>query len=82
MRKRYALVSLVIVLLLVPMSGIFAQAASAVPDFKAMLKTIDERSNFTGRDFSAKIKMVSEDPEKEPRPGWPRPSVVTGMTVF
>jgi outer membrane lipoprotein-sorting protein len=52
------------VLLLVPMSGIFAQAASAVPDFKAMLKTIDERSNFTGRDFSAKIKMVSEDPEK------------------
>lgn len=34
------------------------------PDFTAMLKTIDERSNFSEKDFSAKVRFVSDDPEK------------------
>ena len=34
------------------------------PDFTAMLKTIDARSNFAGKDFSAKVRFVSDDPEK------------------
>ncbi len=37
---------------------------AAEPDFKAMLKTIDTRSNFSGMDFSAKVLFVSDDPEK------------------
>jgi len=33
-------------------------------DFSKTLRTIDERSNFMGKDFSAKVKLVTEDPEK------------------
>lgn len=39
-------------------------AGAESPDFAKMLKTIDDRSNFTGKDFSAKMRLVSEDPSK------------------
>jgi len=39
-------------------------AGAQTVDFSKTLKTIDERSNFTGKDFSAKVKLVTEDPEK------------------
>jgi len=38
--------------------------SAETPDFAKILKTIDSRSNFTGKDFSAKVRMVSEDPSK------------------
>ena len=41
-----------------------AQTRAEAPDFEAILKTIDERSNFSGLDFSAKVRLVSDDPEK------------------
>jgi len=40
--------------------GLFAQT----PDFKTILATIDQRSNFKSSDFSAVVSLVSEDPEK------------------
>ncbi len=49
-------------LLALALAGIGASAES--PDFAKTLQTIDERSNFSGKDFSAKIKMVIEDPAK------------------
>ncbi|HCM28778.1 MAG: hypothetical protein A2Z99_21265 [Treponema sp. GWB1_62_6] len=42
-----------------------AMAAGAqAPDFPSILRTIDERSNFSGRDFAAKMRFASDDPEK------------------
>jgi len=34
------------------------------PDFHAMLARLDEQSSFTGQDYSARLRMVSEDPEE------------------
>ena len=39
-------------------------AGAQTVDFSKTLKTIDDRSNFYGKDFSAKVKLVTEDPEK------------------
>ena len=41
----------------------FAQGTAGT-DFKAMLRTIDSRSNFAATDYSARLSMVSEDPSE------------------
>ncbi len=50
--------------LLALLAAIGAAAGAQTPDFAGILKTIDERSNFTGKDFAAKVRFVSDDPEK------------------
>ena len=42
----------------------FASLSAQVADFTAVLKTIDRRSNFSDKDFTAKLRIVSDDPEK------------------
>ncbi|MGD9940289.1 MAG: outer membrane lipoprotein-sorting protein [Clostridia bacterium] len=34
------------------------------PDFNAMLVRLDKQSSFSGQDYSAKLRMVSDDPEE------------------
>ena len=34
------------------------------PDFNALLLRLDEQSSFSGQDYSAKLRMVSEDPQE------------------
>jgi outer membrane lipoprotein-sorting protein len=53
----------------VALLAFFAAAAgfgadAGKPDFAKMLKAIDAQSSFAKKDFSAKMKMVSVDPEK------------------
>ncbi len=43
-------------------AGAFVWGQTA--DFSAILKTVDERSNFARDDFAAKVEMITEDPEK------------------
>ena len=59
MNKRFLISVLAIIELA---AGIPASAQSGVPDFPALLKVIDARSNFDNTDFSARLSMVSEDP--------------------
>ena len=40
--------------------GVFAQGT----DFKGLLATIDQRSNFKSSDFSAVVEMTTDDPDK------------------
>lgn len=57
----------------IPIKGILLLAAffaslgavsAETPDFLGVLKTLDARSNFLNKDFSAKLRIVSDDPEK------------------
>lgn len=50
------------VALAVALTGI---AAAQTPDFEAVLREIDERSNFTNGDFSAVYTIISERPGEE-----------------
>jgi outer membrane lipoprotein-sorting protein len=52
------------VALILGLSLLTMAAGAQTPNFPSMLKTIDQRSNFTGLDFSAKVRLVSDDPEK------------------
>ncbi|GAB1481874.1 outer membrane lipoprotein-sorting protein [Treponema sp.] len=64
-QRRPARLHLFITISLIMASAWGAAAAwAAEPDFKAMLKTIDTRSNFSGLDLTAKMLLVSDDPER------------------
>jgi hypothetical protein len=39
-------------------------AGAQSPDFPALLRTIDAQSNFSSRDFAARIRFVSDDPQE------------------
>jgi outer membrane lipoprotein-sorting protein len=52
-------------LLLTAVLAFFTTAAWAQsPDFNAMLVKVDKQSSFSGQDYSARLRMVSEDPQE------------------
>jgi outer membrane lipoprotein-sorting protein len=54
-------------LILAVLAGfVLAAGASAAPDFKAMLKSIDELNDFGKEDFSAVFDIVAEKPGENP----------------
>lgn len=62
MKRQYVTIALAIaVALVVP-----ALAAGAEPDFKAMLKAIDDMADFGKQDYSAVYSIVSEKPGENP----------------
>jgi len=46
--------------LVIGTSAVWAQS----PDFSAMLVKVDKQSSFSGQDYSARLRMVSEDPQE------------------